>query len=320
LVGRVGILVLGLATLLCGFFLTWQLWRYREVAQGVVWLPDRSFEEPTLVTVGTGAGAENPSRLGPATAIGSGDRLVLVDAGRGVAEALRRCSIPVAQPDTVLLTSLLPENVVGLDDLLLTGWNQPRPHPLRLIGPPGTGALAKQVVSAYAPAVEALARAREVPADGATLDVLEVDDGWSETRGGLSVRAARVGDSPVASLAFRFDDGRGAFVVAGVDPDPDRLAALADGAAVLVTEGFYPQSVEMAIAAGAREPDRLRREAALHLPMPKVAEVAARAGVGTLVLTRLTPPPLFDQQYRTLVGEGYRGRIVVAHDCDELTR
>ena len=30
--------------------------------------------------------------------------------------------IPVHQPNTVLLTSLMPENTVGLDDLVLTGW------------------------------------------------------------------------------------------------------------------------------------------------------------------------------------------------------
>jgi len=135
-VARLMILVLGVVSLIAGVFLSCQMWRYRDLAEGIAWLEDRHFERATLIAVGTGGAAENLRRLGPATAIGVGTRIVLVDAGRGVADALRHCAIPIAQPDTLLLTSLLPENTLGLDDLLLTGWNTPRAKPLRLLGPP----------------------------------------------------------------------------------------------------------------------------------------------------------------------------------------
>ena len=73
-----------------------------------------------MPALGTGGGYENPDRRGPALALGLGADVVLVDAGRGVAEGLRAAQIPVAQPRLVVLTSLLPENTVGLDDLLQT--------------------------------------------------------------------------------------------------------------------------------------------------------------------------------------------------------
>ena len=227
MIARLLILVLGVVSLFAGVFLSCQMWRYRELAEGIAWLEDRHFERATLIAVGTGGAAENSSRLGPVTAIGVGDRVLLVDAGRGVADALRNCSIPIAQPDTLLLTSLLPENTLGLDDLLLTGWNTPRTKPLRVLGPPGTRARAEAIVAAYAASVDTLATARGVASDGARLDVVEIGDGFVETRDGLTLRAAAVGDAPLPSLAYRFEANDRALVVAGTNPDPDRLAAFA---------------------------------------------------------------------------------------------
>ena len=90
--------------------------------------------------------------------------------------------------------------------------------------------------------------------------------------------------------------------------------ALARSADLLVHEAFHTDSVELAIEAGADDPDRLRREAALHTSLQEVAELAQRSGVHTLVLVRLRPPPLFDFQYTGRVGEAFSGRISIARD------
>lgn len=318
MVGRIGILLLGVLSLGISLFLTCQSWRFRDLAEGIAWIPDRSFERPTLILAGTGSANENPARLGPVTVVGVGSRVILVDAGRGTAEALRRCSVPIAQPDTVLLTSLRPENVVGLDDLALTGWNTPRKRPLRVLGPPGTRALTDAINRAHAPAVEALAPARGVDVAGAKLDGADITHGFVEARDGLSLRAAAVGSDPLASLAFRFEAAQRAFVLAGAKPEPDRLVELATGATTLVGPGFFARSVEMAIEAGAENADQLRREAKLQIPLEALADAATRAGVGTLVVTRLTPPPLFDEQFKTPIREAFRGDVRIAHECDEI--
>lgn len=318
MVGRLGILLLGILSLGVSIFLTCQSWRFRDLAEGIAWLPDRDFEQPTVVMAGTGAANENPQRLGPVTAVGVGSRIVLVDAGRAVSEALRHCSIPIAQPDTVLLTSLRPENVLGLDDLALTGWNTPRKAPLRVLGPPGTRALTNAINAAHAATVEALAKARGVDPAGARLEGADVGEGFSESKDGLVIRAAAVGEEPLASLAWRFEVEPRAWVVSGALPDPDRLAAFATGASTLFGAGFYARSVDMAIDAGAENADLLRRDAALQLPLERLAEIATKAGVGTLVVTRLTPPPLFDEQFKTPLRDAFRGEIRIAHECDEV--
>ncbi|MCU0667822.1 MAG: hypothetical protein MUF70_00555, partial [Myxococcota bacterium] len=73
----------------------------------------------------------------------------------------------------------------------------------------------------------------------------------------------------------------------------------------------------MGIEAGAENDEQLRREADLHLPLQRLAEAATRAGVGTLIVTRLQPPPLFDQQYLTAVRENFAGFASIAQECDE---
>ena len=317
--GRLLILVLGAVSLLLGAFFSCQIWRYNDLAEGIAWLDERSFERETLIAVGTGGAAENPHRNGPATALGVGSRILLVDAGRGVADGLRRCRIPVAQPDTVLLTSLLPENTLGLDDLLLTGWNTPRAKPLRVLGPPGTRARAEAIAAAYAPSVDALAVARGVAVEGARLDVVEIGDGYREERDGLVLRAGAAGDVPLPSLAYRFEANDVAIVIAGTNPDPEKLAAFAKGAHLLAAEGFHAESVTLAEKAKAPDIERLKREATLHMPMQEFGQIGMDARVPMLVVTRLQPPPLFDAQYETAVGETYRGRAVIARECTEIT-
>ncbi len=316
--GRVLLLVLGLATVVASWLVTCRLWDYREKAAGIAYLEDRAFETLTLITAGTGTAYENPRRLGPASAIGFGPRVIVVDAGRGVAEALRYAEIPVSQPEAVLLTSLLPENTLGLDDLLFTGWLAPREQPLRLVGPTGTRALAEALQRAHQSGAAAWRDGIGLPAAGGRIEVVEVADGWSETRDGLSVQAGDVGAEPLPQLAYRFEAGGRSIVVSGSGPDPDRLARFAEGAWVLAAEGFHSESVDLAIEAGAPDPDRLRREAALHRGLLEVGRIADRAGVLALVLTRLRPPPLADSQYTEPIEAIFEGRVVVADEADEF--
>lgn len=124
------------------------------------------------------------------------------------------------------------------------------------------------------------------------------------------------------ALAWRFERpaagaaGALALVVTGPGPDPDGVAALAEGAALLATEGFFRAALDAVIEAGDPDAERLRREADLHLATADAGALAERAGVPLLVLTRLRPPPMFAEQFETAVRERFRGRVVVADDCD----
>jgi ribonuclease Z len=315
---RVLLIVLALVTAVLGWGTAYLQSRFKSVAADLQWLEPREFGTLTVVAVGTGTEYENPHRLGPATLVGAGSRAVLVDAGRGVAEALRKAGVSVIQPDTVFLTRLSPENTVGLDDLLLTGWLLSRERPLRLVGPPGTAALARGLEAAHAAGVAARGGALRLPEAGARFEAVEVGDGWEATSGPLTARAAVLPGGPMPALAWRFEANGRAVVVGTAGWGEDALVALATGADVLVHDAFWSESLQQAIDAGADDPERLREESRWLTPLEDVGAIAARAGVDTLMLTRLRPPPLYDFMFGRIVGEDFDGRLVVAEDGEEL--
>jgi ribonuclease Z len=313
-------LFVALGVAAASWVLTCAAWRFDQVAEGVVPLEPRDFPRLTLLALGTGGAYENPARRGPATAVALGRRVVLVDAGRAVAESLRAAKLPVSQPDTLLLTNLLPENTVGLDDLLLTGWLEGRTTPLRVIGPPGTRALVDGLSAGHAQAVAALGPALALPPAGAEATALEIEDGWSETQGDLAIRAAALPGGPLDARAWRFESGERSIVVSGTGWAPDALVAFARGASLLVHEAAFIPGPEVARELGIEaQADRFARETALHTSLAQVGALAGRAGVGTLVLVRLRPPPVYDLQITSLVDDTFAGRILIADDGDELT-
>jgi len=314
----IGLLV-ALAVGVVSWALTCAAWRFDEVAAGVRPLEPRSFEQLTLITLGTGGAHEDHNRRGPVTAVAVGERVLLVDAGRGVAESLRAAQIPVSQPDTVLLTNLLPENTLGLDDLLAMAWIDGRREPLELRGPTGTRALAAAVEAAVRPGIEALARGLGLEAEAPRFAVEEIGDAWSAERGELRVRAGELPGGPVEALAYRFEWRDRSAAVSGTGWAPDALGTFARGVHVLVHEAVFVPSPELAQEMQIDEdPERLRREAALHTGLDDVGDLARRAGARTLVLVRLRPPPVYALQISSRVDDRYDGRIVVASDGDEI--
>jgi ribonuclease Z len=292
--------------------------RMSRVSEAARALSPRAFETPAVVFVGTGGSYADPLRRGPAIALGSGSDVVLVDAGRGVAEGLRGAGIPVEQPRAVYLSSLLPENTAGLDDLLSAGWLAPRRAPLRVVGPPGTRALADGLAAAHRRGLEAQGRSFGLPPEGARIEALELRGGEVREEGAWRISATALEGGPLPALAFRVEVGDVAVALPGAAFGGDALVELARGATLLVHEAFFAESVELAIQAGADEPERLRSEAAQRTPLAEAGARAQRAGARTLALVRLRPPPLFDFQASRAAGAAYAGRILVPADGDEL--
>lgn len=310
-------LVVGVATF--SWLMTFGAWQYQEVAAGIVPIETRHFTKPTAITIGTGGAYENPVRRGPATAFALGKTIVLVDAGRAVAEALRNATISVAQPSAVFLTNLLPENVEGLDDLLLTGWMEGRETPLRVFGPEGTADLAAGILAAHSQGIRARVTALDLPAGGAEFAVEEIDGDFTLEEDGLKISAGALPGGPVPALAYRFEAADRAVVVSGTGWAPEALIAFARGAETLVHEAAFIPDPEIAGKIGLDvEPERLRREIALHTRLSGVGGLAEAAGVERLVLVRLRPPPVFDLQITSEIGETFTGTILIPDDGDEI--
>ena len=317
---RIAVFLLMLAIGIAAWMVTCAAAELDEVAEGVVPLDPRVFEEFSVVTLGTGGAVENHHRHGPATAIANGSAVLLVEAGRGIAESLRAAKIPPSQPSVVLVSSLMPENVLGLDDLLANAWIAGRREPIRLLGPAGVEALAQQAERTVGPGLEARARALGIEAPPPRYLPQTIEDGFAATFDGIALRAGVLPDGPIESLAYRFEaDGRSA-VVSGAGWAPDALTRFATGAHLLVHEGAMVPTPEEAAELGLEEdPASLQREAAFYGSLTAAGGIARRAGVETLVLVRLRPPPVYDLQITSVVDDQFAGRIAVANDGDSFT-
>jgi ribonuclease BN (tRNA processing enzyme) len=303
-----------------GWVAAFVIYRAAEIGELVSPLEPRAWDQLTVIAVGTGGGYENPERMGPCTGVAWANRVVLVDVGRGVPESLRRAKIPVTQPSIVLLTNLLPQNTMGLDDLLFTGWLLDRPQPLRVIGPVGTETFVRSLLAAHATGREGLGSALPLPAEGIEVEVTEVVGEFSEEIDGVVVRAGALPGGPVPALAWRFERGSTDVVVSGTGWNEDALVDFARDADMLVHEGVYiPPTEDLEDAGVIANPERLEREAAIHTSLLEVGALAARARVGSLVLVRLRPPPFFAIQISMIVSESYDGRILIPEDGDSLT-
>ncbi len=317
---RIAALFVVAAVAAMAWVLTCGAWRLEEEVDRVGPLETRNFARLTVITVGTGERHENPARRGPATAIGFGDRIVLVDAGRALAGALRLARIPAAQPDTVYLTSLLPENVVGLDDFLLISWINGREAPVRVVGPRGTGALADALIAAHRSGIEARAGGMGIRSTVPQLEIVEISDGWSEQLGDLQVRAGALPGGPIDAFAYRFEARGRSAVVAGTGWAEAALIEFARGANLLVHEAVYIPTPEVAKQMEFDEdPELLLRAAREHTAIDAVGALAQQAGVETLVLVRMRPPPVYALQITSVVNDTFDGRIAIAEDGDEFT-
>jgi ribonuclease BN (tRNA processing enzyme) len=142
-----------------------------------------------------------------------------------------------------------------------------------------------------------------------------------EDANGVQVSAVLVQHAPVfPAFGFRFDTPGGSVAFSGDTGACDNVVRLARGADVLVHEVIDVDQMA----------DRLRRLpnyesvrnhlASSHTSPEEVGAIAARAGVGTLVLSHLVPgdADLSEDEWEARVRETYDGEVVCGVDLDEF--
>ena len=235
--------------------LTCAAWRFDRVTAGFLPLEPRAFERLTVVALGTAAAGEDHA---PPRHVDRGGRaartVVLVDAGRGVAEALRAAKIPPSQPDAVLLTSLLPENTVGLDDLLAAGLARgPARAAARARSARHRGARAARGRRRSQRGASSRARARSATTPRRPRSRRSRSrTARSETLGALALRAGALAGGPLPALAWRIEAGGRSAVVGGTGWDGAALEELARGANLLLHDANHVPTPEEAQASEPR--------------------------------------------------------------------
>lgn len=135
--------------------------------------------------------------------------------------------------------------------------------------------------------------------------------------GDVKVSSASVRHEPIVpAVAYRVDSPAGSVVISGDTAVCPTLESLAQEATVLVQEVFRSRALPEGLLS---DPQSI---ASYHSDVTQVGEMADRAGVGTLLLTHVIPPPTSAESKVDIINDirraGYRGPVVVADDLDHV--
>lgn len=264
-----------------------------------------------VILLGTGYPRPDPERAGPSAAIVVGGKWFVVDAGRGTTMRVAGTDLKYANLRGVFLTHLHSDHTAGLPDLFNTSWQFGRKSvPLELYGPPGTKKLANAMLAFFAEDIHLRRDLLEKhPAAGATIRTHIVREGVVYDDGEVKVTAFEVDHKPVAhTFGYRFDAGGKSIVISGDMRPNDNLLKYAKGADVLVLEAYLPEHFDKVDT-----PEVAARLKSYHTSAEEAGQLAARAGVKTLVLTHLIPANA-DERFRERAAKHFKGEIVVGRD------
>jgi ribonuclease Z len=269
------------------------------------------------ILLGTGFPRPDADRAGPSTAIVIGDRVFLVDAGRGVMQRVAGAGLKPASIQAVFLTHLHSDHIDGLPDVFHSTWQFGRGTPFQLYGPEGTSDVVDGIMEFYAADIHIRRDLTEkLPAAGATIDTHILKEGVVYQDGDLRVTAFLVDHFPVVpAFGFRFDTSSGSIVISGDTHPNQNLVRFAKDADVLIHEAYLPQSNAQSSAPADTVPEGAWF-ARYHSTAAEAGNDAARAEVKILVLTHLIPHRRGDSDslFREEAAKSFHGKIIVGHD------
>jgi len=243
------------------------------------------------VLLGTGFPAPDPERAGPSNAVIVGEKLFIVDTGRGVVMRLSAIEKRPSHVNAVFLTHLHSDHTADLPDLFTTTWIVGRATPLELYGPQGVREAADGVEKFLAADIHIRRDlAGMLPAAGAKINAHIVHPGVVYDDGEVRVIAFAVDHKPVEpAFGYRFESHGRAIVFSGDYHPHDDLVPAIKGADVLVSEVYVPEYFGKE---GDAVAERLRR---YHCTPEQAADLAQKAGVKKLVFTHIIPPSASDE-------------------------
>jgi ribonuclease Z len=269
-----------------------------------------------ITLLGTGSPIPDANRAGPSTLVQSAGASLLVDCGRGVLMRLTAAGLLPPMLHAVLVTHLHSDHLSDLNDVITTHWiMSPVSTPLELYGPPRLQEVVDGLLAMLAPDIGYRIAHHDDLTEGPIVNVTEVAPGDEFEVGSAAIRVGATDHRPVEpTVAYRVeDDGRSA--VLGGDGVPcEGLDELCRGADAYVQTVLREDIVRM--VPNARFQDILD----YHSSVQDAARTAARAGVGTLVLTHYIPGLAAGQEgeWRALAAEHFSGRVVLGDDLTAL--
>jgi ribonuclease Z len=277
-----------------------------------------------VTLLGTGSPAPDPDRAGPATLVRAGEQIFLVDCGRGVLQRLAAVGVGPSALTALLLTHLHSDHIADLGDLIISGWitNFGTPKPLVIIGPPGTKTVVDATLVAFGSDIGyRIAHHADLnaPPDVRVREYTEGpvwgDEASADGPAGVTIRVAPTDHRPVEpTIAFRVEYDGASVVLAGDGVPCASLDALASGAGALVHTVIRKDIVALS------PNQRVRDILDYHSSVEEAAATAARAGVGTLVLTHYVPAiaPGKEEEWRALAATEFSRQIELGDDLHRV--
>ncbi|MFN8052612.1 MAG: ribonuclease Z [Acidimicrobiales bacterium] len=271
----------------------------------------------TVTLLGTGSPIPDALRAGPSTLVRADGTTVLVDCGRGVLMRLAAAGVMPPMLDALIVTHLHSDHVTDLNDVITTHWVLTmQPTTLRIYGPPGIAEVVDLILASLARDI-GYRIAHHADLDWEPqIEVTELEPGAVFSVGAASVTVGRTNHFPVEpAIGFRIEQG-GASVVLGGDSVPceglDQLCAGADAYVQTVIRDDLVKLIPF---------PRIQDILDYHSSVEQAADTAARAGVGTLVLTHYVPapPPGGLDEWVSIAATRFDGRIVVGDDLTSVT-
>jgi ribonuclease Z len=270
-----------------------------------------------ITLLGTGSPMIDPNRAGPSTLVKAGDAVFLADCGRGVLMRAAAAGVGAANITALLLTHLHSDHITDLSDVITTRWVTTFvPTPLPIIGPPGTKAVVDATLAALAPDISYRISHHPDITEPPSIQVHEYTEGQVWHEGGVRIIAAPTDHRPVEpTLGFRVEYEGVAVVLAGDTVPCASLDVLAQGANALVHTVIRADLVQQIPVR------RIRDILDYHSSVEQAASTAARAGVGTLVLTHYVPPLVSGQedQWRALAAKEFSGPVEIGNDLHRVS-
>ena len=262
-----------------------------------------------VTLLGTGTPAPQFDRLGPAVLVEAGDHKLLFDAGRGVAQRINELQQSFSEINKVFVTHLHYDHVVGLPDLLMSGWVFQRDTPLTVWGPEGITAHLEHLAAAYEIDIQSRLAYTRLSPQGIRYNARPLTEGVVYERGGVKVTAFRVDHGEFKSAwGYRVDYAGRSVVISGDTRYSKNLVRYARNVDLLVHE------ISAAADALRKSNPRLEKVLAYHTSPEALARVLTETAPRFAVLTHLVVFGVDDDELLAAVSRGHKTEVVIGRD------